>query len=192
MNTKLIKRTVSIITMFSLCACGKWDNTSQLYNYADEIATMQYSVDYNAYGTAFEQFLNDGVLNSDLSGVDRNYISTTLIAKIESDNNVEQIDYGDAKGYEYEDGPLDPEAEYPIYDLKGYVIGYGTLAEHEESLEKYAAEPYYSIESIDAYKDFFIFKVWDKGLSEYSFIQADLNKDNQINAYRFLGVAGRN
>jgi hypothetical protein len=74
--------------------------------------------------------------------------------------------------------------------MYGNIIGYGTKEESDESYADYEEQPYYTVVSIEIYKDTILAKVWNKGSVKFQMVEFTLNQDMQLDSYSILSIGG--
>lgn len=185
---------VGVITIAGLSGCSRNKNVEYEEDYSNDIAEMNLIVDKNEYRNEFETFLNSLVTDNIVT--DYNLISPGMIALISDTSEVLDPNLGD----DYE-APVDnsgddlerqedEQVEYPIVDIQGNTIGYGTKEESDKSFEEYAAAPTYTVESVEIYKDRILFKVRSKSEQQVSMYEVLLNQDMKMESYTKFNIGG--
>ena len=133
-----------------------------------------------------------------MEDIDNELISSSLIKNrmIDSQDEGEYSTEGDvgpsalgdyvAEGDDY----TEEYDEYPIIDMFGDIISYGTKEESEKSFQDYDEQPYYTVMSCDMFYNTAVFKVFNKGESKIQVYEVSLNGSKQMDSYIILDIKG--
>lgn len=190
---KTVIAVVVIMLIANLTGCKEKDET-YIVDYSNEIAEMTFKADYSEYIEAFSEFLN----SDELEDIDNELISSSLIKNrmIDSQDEGEYSTEGEvgpsalgdyvAEGDDY----TEEYDEYPIIDMFGDIISYGTKEESEKSFQDYDEQPYYTVMSCDMFYNTAVFKVFNKGESKIQVYEVSLNGSKQMDSYIILDIKG--
>ena len=179
---------ISICTLCCILATGCSKEEKYDVDYSNEIAEMTFSADAESYKSAFSTYLNKGVYEGSLEDIDSSLISSNLISSIdvEVDDSVQEP----PPTISIDEDDTTEDYEYPIIDMFGNIIDYGSKEESDKSFEEYANQPYYTVMSCDIYYNTVLFKVFDKGQSQIKVYEAKLNESKQIDSFQILDIKG--
>ena len=179
------------LVMLTSCSSSE-DNKNEVNTIYNE--QMEYSIDKSTYMIDFQTYLNAMYNCTPEEVKELNTISNGLKSEISVSNSMQTTDDDEISDQpnltdETEDFE-DETVEYPIFDAYGYVVGYGTKEESDESYAIYEATPYYTVNSIESYYDTMLFKVYNKGEMTTKLYECKLNEQGQIESYQILTPRG--
>lgn len=178
-----MKKSVALIllSLLVLTGCSK-TKTVEKMDYTNEINELNLSVDKYEYMESFEDYLNDGTMN-DLISNSLKPNNTETDTEEPEDTGITNPDNDLPPDFGIEDEEIYGEEDYPIVDIMGNIIGYGSKEDSDASFEDFEAQPYYTVQTMDIYNGIAIAKVWNKGLQQLVVYEITLNSNMQIESY---------
>lgn len=182
--TKTIKILSLIAVVITLSSCSK-QQKHIVKDYTADINEMNIEINMVEYMDAFEDYLNYRMGECKESELNRDLISDKLISDIETYDNPVEVE-GDGEGLASAeedivyDEPIDEPVEYPIFDIKGNIIGYGSKEESDESFKLFESMPYYTVEYGEGYDNILLFKVYNKGQQMTTAFYCELDELGKI------------